>query len=82
MLIIMHDIALCTPCIAIMLESHTCTFVLHPVEPKPEEQQELAPVEDANPEQDQCKPRCIRPPSLSFVYLLCLVYDSWMCIRL
>jgi hypothetical protein len=47
----MHYIALCTPCIAIMLESHTCTFVLDP-----EEQQEPAPVEDANPEQDQGKP--------------------------
>jgi hypothetical protein len=42
-----------------MLESHTCTFTLDPVEPEPEEQQEPAPIEDANPEQDQGKPRCI-----------------------
>jgi hypothetical protein len=53
----MHDITLCTPCIAIILES--CTFVLDLVEPEPEEQQEPAPVEDANPEQDQGKPWCI-----------------------
>jgi hypothetical protein len=31
-----------------MLESHACTFVLDPMEPEPEEQHELAPVEDVN----------------------------------
>jgi hypothetical protein len=59
MLIIMHYIALCTPCIALMLESYTCTFALDPTELEPKEQQEPAPVEDANPEQDQGKPQCI-----------------------
>jgi hypothetical protein len=49
----MHYIALCTPCIVIMLESHTYTFALDPTEPEP------ALVEDANPEQDQGKPQCI-----------------------
>jgi hypothetical protein len=34
-------------------------FALDPTEPEPEELQELAPIEDANPEQDQGKPRCI-----------------------
>jgi hypothetical protein len=29
------------------------------MEPEPEEQQEPAPIEGANPEQDQGKPRCI-----------------------
>jgi hypothetical protein len=55
----MHYIALCTPCIALMLESYTCTFTLGPTELEPKEQQEPAPVEDANPEQDQGKPQCI-----------------------
>jgi hypothetical protein len=55
----MHYIALCTPCIAIMLESHSCTFALDPAEPVPKKQQEPAPIEDANPEQDQGKLRCI-----------------------
>jgi hypothetical protein len=55
----MHYIALCTPCISILLESHTCTFALDLEEPKLEGQQELAPVEDANPEQDQGKLWCI-----------------------
>jgi hypothetical protein len=78
----MYDIALCTPCIAIMLESHTCAFAVYPTEPKPDEQQEPAPVEEANPKWDQGKHRCIKSPSLRFVYLLCLVYVSWMCIKL
>jgi hypothetical protein len=34
-------------------------FVLDPAEPEREELQEPAPVEDANPEQDQDKSRCI-----------------------
>jgi hypothetical protein len=55
----MHYIALCTTCITIMLESHTCNFALDPAELEPEEQHEPAPIEDANPEQDQGKPRCI-----------------------
>jgi hypothetical protein len=42
-----------------MLESHTYTFALDPTKPEPEEQQEPAPVKDANPKQDQGKPQCI-----------------------
>jgi hypothetical protein len=34
-------------------------FALDPAEPEPEELQELALVEAANPEQYQGKPRCI-----------------------
>ncbi len=34
-------------------------FALDPVELEPEELQELAPIEDANPEQEQDKPQCI-----------------------
>jgi hypothetical protein len=34
-------------------------FCLDPMELEPEELQEAAPVEDANPEQEQDKPRCI-----------------------
>jgi hypothetical protein len=56
---IMHHIALCTPYIAFMLVSHTCIFVIDPVEQELEELQELAPTEEANPEQEQGKPRCI-----------------------
>jgi hypothetical protein len=40
------------------------------VEQEHEELPEPAPVEDTNPEQDQGKPRCILPHSLSFAYLL------------
>jgi hypothetical protein len=59
-LMIMHHVALCTPCIVL----YVCClilalFALDPVEPEPEELQEPAPVEDANPEQDQGKPWCI-----------------------
>jgi hypothetical protein len=39
------------------------------VEQGREEPSESAPVEDTNPEQDQGKPRCILPYSLSFIYL-------------
>jgi hypothetical protein len=56
---IMHHIALCTPYIAFMLVSHTCIFVIDPVEQELEELQELAPTEEANPEQEQDKLRCI-----------------------
>jgi hypothetical protein len=33
-----------------------------------EEPSEPAPVEDTDPEQDQGKPRCILPHTLSFIY--------------
>jgi hypothetical protein len=50
---------LCTPCIAFMLVSHTCIFVIGHAEQGPEEMPEPAQVEGINPEQDQGKPRCI-----------------------
>jgi hypothetical protein len=49
---IMHLTTLCTPCIAIILVSHTCIFAIDHAEPGHEEPLELAPVEDGNYEQD------------------------------
>jgi hypothetical protein len=56
---IMQHITLCTPCIAIMLVSHSCIFVIDHAEQEHEELLEPAQVEDDNPEQEQGKPRCI-----------------------
>jgi hypothetical protein len=56
---IMHLIALCTPCITFMIVSHTCIIVIGHAEQGPEETPEPAPVEGVNPEQDQGKPQCI-----------------------
>jgi hypothetical protein len=56
---IMQHITFCTPCIAFMLVSHMCIFVISHAEEGPEETAELAQVEGVNPEQDQGKPRCI-----------------------
>jgi hypothetical protein len=56
--IIMHHITLCTPCIAFMLVSHICIFVIGHMEQGPEKTLEPAQVEGVNPEQDQGKPRC------------------------
>jgi hypothetical protein len=50
-LMIKQHIALCTPCIAFVLVSHTCIFAIDPVEPELEELQEPAPVEETNLEQ-------------------------------
>jgi hypothetical protein len=58
-LLILHHIALCTPCIALLLVSHTCIFVIDPMEQEPEEPQEPAQAEETNPKQEQGKPRCI-----------------------
>jgi hypothetical protein len=59
LLMIMQHIMLCTPCIIIMLVSHTCIFVIDPTEQGHEKPPEPAPIEGANTEQDQGKPRCI-----------------------
>jgi hypothetical protein len=56
---IMHLTTLCTPCITIILVSHTCMFVIDHAEQGPEEPPELAQVEGINLEQDQGKLRCI-----------------------
>jgi hypothetical protein len=58
-LMIMHHITLCTSCIAFMLVSHTCIFVIDHVERGREEAPDPAPVEGANTEQEQGKSRCI-----------------------
>jgi hypothetical protein len=59
LLMILQHITLYIPCITFILVSHTCIFVINNVEPECEEPPEPAPVEDANPELDQGKPRCI-----------------------
>jgi hypothetical protein len=58
-LLIMHHIALYTPCIAFLLVPHTCAFMLDPTEPGPEEPQEPIQVEELNLEQELGKPQCI-----------------------
>jgi hypothetical protein len=57
--ITMHLIILCTPCIAFMLVAHNYTFAIDHVEQGRVEPPEPAPVEGADYEQDQGKPRCI-----------------------
>jgi hypothetical protein len=47
---------LCIPCIAFMLASHNCTFVIDHVEQGRAEPPEIAPVEGADYEQDHDKP--------------------------
>jgi hypothetical protein len=54
-LLIMHHIALYTPCIALLLVFDTCVFVIDPTEQEPEELQEPAQAEETNPEQEQGK---------------------------
>jgi hypothetical protein len=56
---IMHRIIFYTPCIAFMLVSHTYIFVINHAEQGHEEPTEPAPVEGANIEHEQGKPRCI-----------------------
>jgi hypothetical protein len=55
----MHLTALCTPCIALVFMAHTCIFAIDHAEHGLEEPLEPAPVETADFEQDQDKPRCI-----------------------
>jgi hypothetical protein len=50
-LLIIHHIALCIPCIAISLVSHTCAFCVDPAEQEPEELQEPE-AEETNPKQE------------------------------
>jgi hypothetical protein len=64
---IMHHITLCTACTAFMLVSHTCIFAIGHAEQGLEETPEPAQVEGINPEQEQGKPRCIKPPFLEFI---------------
>jgi hypothetical protein len=57
----MHHIALCTPCIELLLVSHTCAFCDRPhTELELEEPMEQAQVEDfINLYLNQGNPRCI-----------------------
>jgi hypothetical protein len=57
--IIMQHTTLCTLCIAFMLVFHTYIFVIDHTEQGHVEPPEPAPVEGADYEQDQGKPRCI-----------------------
>jgi hypothetical protein len=59
LLMSMHHIILCSTCIAFMLVSHTCIFVIDHAEQGHEEPPESTQVEGANFEQEQGKPRCI-----------------------
>jgi hypothetical protein len=57
---IMQHIALCTPCIAFLLVSHTHIFVIYHTEPKFEEPTEHAQAEDLTKlALDQRKHQCI-----------------------
>jgi hypothetical protein len=49
----MHHIACCTPCIELLLVSHTYAFYIRPAEHGPEEPPKPAQAEDTNPEQEQ-----------------------------
>jgi hypothetical protein len=55
----MHNTTLYTPCIALVLMTHTCIFVIDHAEHELEEPSALAPIEAGNHEQDHGKPRCI-----------------------
>jgi hypothetical protein len=51
-----------------MLVFRTCIIVIGHAEQGHEEMPEPAQVEGINPEQEQGKPRCIEPPSVSLFY--------------
>jgi hypothetical protein len=57
--IIMQYITLCTPSIAFILVSHICIIAIDHAGQGRAEPPESAPVEGAEYEQDQGKPRCI-----------------------
>jgi hypothetical protein len=53
---------------------------LDPAHEEPEVEAQVDPTEETNPEPEpeQDKPRCIKPPSLSFVYL-CILFMILAC---
>jgi hypothetical protein len=55
----MHLTTLCTPCIALVFMTHMCILAIDHAEHELEEPPKPAPVETADFEQDQGKPRCI-----------------------
>jgi hypothetical protein len=80
---IMHHGTLCTTYIVFMLVSRTCIFVVDHAEQGREEPPEPAQVEGANYEQDQGKPRCIPPKSLSFIFetLFIILFDCTLSLQ-
>jgi hypothetical protein len=52
MLMVVHHIILCTPCIASIMVSHTCLFVIDHAQQGHKEPPEPAQVEGANSEQE------------------------------
>jgi hypothetical protein len=60
-LMIMQHIILCTPCIAFILVSHTCIFVINHAEQGHEEPPKPAQVEDTNSEQEPGSPNASNP---------------------
>jgi hypothetical protein len=76
-LLFMHHITLCTPCIALLLVSHTYAFYGRSAESKTEIQAEKAPGVFGGPQASRCEdanivvikvsPR-IPPKSLSFMF--------------
>jgi hypothetical protein len=83
-LMIMHHISLCTPCIALVNCDHYFAYALDHVETKTEIQTmqvqwrigvpQASSEEDSNLMLDQGKPHCIPPKSLSFIFELYLYY--------
>jgi hypothetical protein len=55
----MHHVTLYTLCIALVLMTHPCIFVIDHADHGLEETPVPAQVEASEPEQDQGKPRCI-----------------------
>jgi hypothetical protein len=72
--IIMQHITLCTPYIVFMLVSYTYIIVIDHAEQGRAEPLEPAPVEGTEYEQDQGKPRCIHPQSLSLFFPIYILY--------
>jgi hypothetical protein len=68
-LMIIQHIILCTPCITLLLVSHTYTFVIDHAEQGPKEPPKPTQVEDANPEQEQGKPQYINQCSFYYIYV-------------
>jgi hypothetical protein len=90
MLLIMHNIVLCTPCIALFNCDHLLHIQVDHVEPKTENQKEQVQWVFGDPQTLSCEDTDILRIKASPVHLttflefglsLYLVYDSWMCIR-
>jgi hypothetical protein len=89
MIFIMHHIALCTPCIALVNGGHLLHMQVDHAEPEMEIQVEhvrwvfggsqASSGEDTNLALDQGKTRCIPPKSLSFIFdTLFIILFDWL----